>query len=154
VDFVAAAKKRNVIVGLPRRMMAVGTFLTEMHERIGRYDRLCEEADVLLRRVEDLTFDVNDPGSAIDTFFNYRYDFSCESPEVEINPEDVLKEEVFQSDAQKECTICLNDFAVGEKVSALPCGHRFHPDCIACWVVGHPSCPVCRRSLCGRRETM
>jgi hypothetical protein len=43
---------------------------------------------------------------------------------------------------------------LGERIGALPCGHLFHLDCVACWVVGHPSCPVCRRSLCGRRESI
>jgi hypothetical protein len=49
--------------------------------------------------------------------------------------------------AQTVCSICLCDFAAGSDLSSLPCGHLFHPDCVACWICDHPSCPVCRHSL-------
>ena len=42
-----------------------------------------------------------------------------------------------------ECTICLEEFAVGVPMARLECLCRFHHSCIAAWFVGHPGrCPV------------
>lgn len=46
------------------------------------------------------------------------------------------------------CSICLSEFADGERIRVLPvCGHRFHVACIDRWLVSHCSCPTCRRRL-------
>jgi hypothetical protein len=55
---------------------------------------------------------------------------------------------------EKACTICLETFLVGEQVVATPCNHMFHQGCIAPWVKGHGTCPVCRSALCERRNTV
>ena len=42
-----------------------------------------------------------------------------------------------------ECTICLEEFAVGVQMARLECLCRFHRSCIAAWFVNHPGrCPV------------
>nr|XP_043611537.1 RING-H2 finger protein ATL74-like [Erigeron canadensis] len=47
-----------------------------------------------------------------------------------------------------ECTICLGEFANGEKIRVLPeCNHEFHVKCVDKWLKEHTSCPNCRRSL-------
>lgn len=53
------------------------------------------------------------------------------------------KENAWQFD-QTECTICLCEFEEGEKLRALPCGHRFHQPCIDEWLVKNPLCPLCK----------
>ncbi|OEL13400.1 hypothetical protein BAE44_0025580 [Dichanthelium oligosanthes] len=50
--------------------------------------------------------------------------------------------------AQCCCSICLGEFAEGDKVKALPrCGHGFHPECVDPWLRDRASCPLCRASL-------
>ncbi|XP_075498351.1 NEP1-interacting protein-like 1 [Primulina tabacum] len=46
------------------------------------------------------------------------------------------------------CSVCLQDFQIGETVRCLPhCQHLFHLPCIDTWLVRHGSCPMCRRDL-------
>ena len=43
-----------------------------------------------------------------------------------------------------KCIICLSEFELGDQVSALPCAHVFHTECIASWIKKHCQCPVCK----------
>ena len=36
---------------------------------------------------------------------------------------------------EPHCLICLNNFEIDEKVSALPCCHCFHIKCLDEWIV-------------------
>ncbi|XP_062208646.1 RING-H2 finger protein ATL66-like [Phragmites australis] len=57
-------------------------------------------------------------------------------------------------DAAQCCSICLGEFAEGEKVKTLPrCGHGFHPECVDVWLRARASCPLCRASLLAAAAT-
>ncbi|XP_076935191.1 NEP1-interacting protein 2-like [Bidens hawaiensis] len=46
------------------------------------------------------------------------------------------------------CSICLQDFEVGNSAGIYPkCEHKFHPECISQWLLTHNSCPVCRTTI-------
>ncbi|KAF6831122.1 E3 ubiquitin-protein ligase [Colletotrichum plurivorum] len=46
------------------------------------------------------------------------------------------------------CSICTEDFSVGEDVRVLPCNHKFHPNCVDPWLVNvSGTCPLCRLDL-------
>eukprot|EP00928_Gymnodinium_smaydae_P039371 TRINITY_DN26910_c0_g2_i1.p1 TRINITY_DN26910_c0_g2~~TRINITY_DN26910_c0_g2_i1.p1 ORF type:complete len:279 (+),score=28.98 TRINITY_DN26910_c0_g2_i1:140-976(+) len=44
-----------------------------------------------------------------------------------------------------ECSICINEFAVGDSVRRLPCGHTFHRPCVDLWLLRRADCPLCKR---------
>lgn len=46
------------------------------------------------------------------------------------------------------CSICTEDFEVGQDQRVLPCDHRFHPECVDPWLLNVSStCPLCRVDL-------
>ncbi|CAN1226442.1 NEP1-interacting protein 1 [Linum perenne] len=58
------------------------------------------------------------------------------------------KNNVDASGDRVSCSVCLQDFQLGETVRSLPqCHHMFHLPCIDKWLLRHASCPLCRRDL-------
>ena len=48
----------------------------------------------------------------------------------------------------KECTICLQNFKIGDKIIHLPyCIHTFHSECIINWMNTNNICPLCKSAL-------
>jgi hypothetical protein len=47
------------------------------------------------------------------------------------------------------CTICLDSFSQGDKITTVPCHgrHDFHTACLAEWTKSHVTCPNCRGVL-------
>ncbi|KAJ9179933.1 hypothetical protein P3X46_008243 [Hevea brasiliensis] len=43
-----------------------------------------------------------------------------------------------------QCSICLEEFDIGDEAKEMPCKHKFHSGCILPWLEIHSSCPVCR----------
>lgn len=47
------------------------------------------------------------------------------------------------TDEHMGCSICTEDFTVGENVRVLPCDHKFHPQCVDPWLVNvSGTCPL------------
>ena len=59
-------------------------------------------------------------------------------------PYTILQDEPKKLKDEPRCVICLSDFEIGEKVSALPCCHSFHTKCLDDWIKRNPKCPVCK----------
>lgn len=54
----------------------------------------------------------------------------------------------------ESCAICLEEYAAGDTLRALRCGHRYHMECCDRWFLGSavdysrpPACPVCAAEL-------
>ena len=47
----------------------------------------------------------------------------------------------------KNCTICLEDFSIGDHIRILPCNHIYHKDCIDEWIMKENNCPICRKEV-------
>ncbi|KAF2725034.1 hypothetical protein K431DRAFT_216389 [Polychaeton citri CBS 116435] len=46
------------------------------------------------------------------------------------------------------CSICTDDFEIGQDQRVLPCNHRFHPECVDPWLLNvSGTCPLCRIDL-------
>ncbi|KAF2274129.1 uncharacterized protein EI97DRAFT_347548, partial [Westerdykella ornata] len=46
------------------------------------------------------------------------------------------------------CAICTDDFVKGQDLRVLPCGHKFHPECVDPWLLNvSGTCPMCRVDL-------
>jgi hypothetical protein len=51
------------------------------------------------------------------------------------------------------CSICTEDFELGQDQRVLPCDHRFHPECIDPWLLNvSGTCPLCRVDLRPQRS--
>ncbi|KAK7836966.1 uncharacterized protein LOC112031846 [Quercus suber] len=48
------------------------------------------------------------------------------------------------SSSVQECSICLEEFQNGSKVTRMPCSHVYHGKCIFKWLKTSHSCPLCR----------
>ncbi|CAL9229492.1 unnamed protein product [Arabidopsis halleri] len=47
----------------------------------------------------------------------------------------------------KKCMICQSDYARGDKMTILPCTHKYHKDCIGHWLQNSKLCCVCQREV-------
>lgn len=55
----------------------------------------------------------------------------------------------WKSSDQNECAVCLEKFKFNEKLTRMPCAHRFHSMCLLPWLKSNAHCPCCRTSVLG-----
>ncbi|NXQ61786.1 RNF6 ligase, partial [Anthoscopus minutus] len=58
-----------------------------------------------------------------------------------------------ESDRSKTCSVCINEYATGNKLRQLPCTHEFHIHCIDRWLSENSTCPICRQPVLGSNAT-
>lgn len=64
------------------------------------------------------------------------------------NRNDVLPDSNSSSDKDDtECTICMEDFEVGDNIRYLPCMHFYHQVCIDSWLMRSFTCPRCMEAV-------
>lgn len=51
------------------------------------------------------------------------------------------------NDALKTCSVCITEYAEGNKLRKLPCSHEYHVHCIDRWLSENSTCPICRRAV-------
>jgi len=78
--------------------------------------------------------------------YGQEYGMSAAERELFINGLPVRTLTVQDIQAQT-CRICLNQYAVGDKVTTLPCFHQFHSECVNPWFQTKLNCPTCRHSI-------
>ena len=44
----------------------------------------------------------------------------------------------------KECSICIDEYKIGDIIRQLKCSHTFHQGCIDEWLMCNNICPNCR----------
>ncbi|XP_029979109.1 E3 ubiquitin-protein ligase RNF6 [Sphaeramia orbicularis] len=49
----------------------------------------------------------------------------------------------------RACSVCINEYAQGNKLRRLPCSHEFHIHCIDRWLSDNNTCPICRQPILG-----
>lgn len=50
-----------------------------------------------------------------------------------------------QTEHDKRCIICMDDYTNMDNVIILPCQHIYHSQCVRTWFEHASTCPVCRR---------
>lgn len=47
----------------------------------------------------------------------------------------------------EECSICQDKYGFLDEICELPCGHKFHKDCVDKWLENNTTCPMCRHNI-------
>ncbi|KAF4420908.1 putative RING finger protein [Colletotrichum fructicola] len=58
-----------------------------------------------------------------------------------------VDEKMLGPEGKAECTICIDDFSLGDDATVLPCKHWFHDQCVVMWLKEHNTCPICRTPI-------
>jgi len=62
-------------------------------------------------------------------------------------PKVKVTKEMMGDNGKAECSICMDDVALDDEVSQLPCKHWFHEQCVKAWLGEHDTCPHCRKGI-------
>jgi Ring finger domain len=58
---------------------------------------------------------------------------------------DTRDDDSLEEPEEDQCAVCLGDFDTDSSITALPCHHKFHTDCILPWLTERQSkCPLCK----------
>jgi hypothetical protein len=66
-------------------------------------------------------------------------------PSFHFNPSTKISADA--DDSECKCLVCQCSYEDGELLRRLRCGHCFHGDCVAQWLMTKDVCPYCRQSV-------
>lgn len=114
----------------------------------------------LTQRYQELVVQANDDAAVAAGIAFAAQDFGNNSPPTRrghgLHPEiiDTIPRKFYSTndnegveEGEQCCAICLVDYAEGDELRVLPCGHYMHKSCVDAWLFNNPSCPNCRYSL-------
>lgn len=52
-----------------------------------------------------------------------------------------------EQSSDTSCAVCLSEYADGDLLRCLPCGHKFHQCCCDMWLQRNKRCPLCIRPI-------
>ncbi|XP_068604072.1 E3 ubiquitin-protein ligase RNF6 [Brachionichthys hirsutus] len=52
-----------------------------------------------------------------------------------------------EGEGGRACSVCINEYAQGNRLRRLPCSHEFHIHCIDRWLSENNTCPICRQPI-------
>ncbi|CAH8539079.1 unnamed protein product [Schistosoma mattheei] len=47
----------------------------------------------------------------------------------------------------QNCSICMENYHIGDRIMGLPCFHMFHYTCLYAWIDKNLQCPMCRMPI-------
>lgn len=72
--------------------------------------------------------------------------------DIDTLPRKDVDESMLGPEHTAECSICMDEVNIGEKVTELPCKHWFHHTCVSAWLLEHDTCPHCRKGITKQPE--
>ncbi|KAM6566679.1 hypothetical protein CsatA_025807 [Cannabis sativa] len=60
---------------------------------------------------------------------------------------DNLTSKAVEEKTSNICSVCLENFKIGEEMTRLICGHVYHKSCVLEWSHRSGQCPLCRKEL-------
>jgi len=73
-------------------------------------------------------------------------DLGARKEEIEALPSEPFRAGMMPTE-DATCTVCLGEYAEGEMLRTLPCGHIFHAPCIDKWLLGNKKCVLCQQNI-------
>ncbi|CAH8509106.1 unnamed protein product [Schistosoma turkestanicum] len=61
-------------------------------------------------------------------------------------PTSVLKDDISIKKLQN-CSICMENYHIDDRIMGLPCFHMFHRHCLCVWIEKNLQCPMCRMPI-------
>jgi len=148
-QFEEQEKKRNQASAqrLARRLVAESLNNLSEH-RARREQRLSPRQNNFLQFLSNSN--INDVGDSYEELLalddsNGLVNTGATAQQINSLPKEKVTEQLIKND--EKCSICLEEFVIGNEIRRLPCLHVFDPDCIDHWLGKKKNCPICKTSI-------